>query len=248
MAFVRHLVSYCIIGFVLFSCAREEAWDCVQAAGERTIVDVPFDTTILNIKLYDDVSLVLHPGTVQRFELHTRETIVPSVQFRLDSGFLHIHNQIKCRWARESKNVEVHLYTPVLRRVENWGYGDIRSADTLHFPFNVLIYIPTTIDLKMNAPALGMELYQLADVKLAGRVGSLDIYINDGRDAIVDAKSLHVTTANIAHAGYNDIHLNVSDKIRTYIWGSGNILLYQRPTEIVEVEHTGTGKIIVVGE
>lgn len=233
-----------IVIIFLVSCDSEEAWDCIQKEGDNVIIEIPFDSTITQLKVFDDVNLVLHSSDTQVFELHTGSNMVSDIEFLLDTGVLHIFNHNVCRWTRSPENVTLHIYSSKLSFIEKQGFGNISSEDTIRHKLRFVTYDPGKINLTLNNPSISLQLFSLTNVKLSGRTQSLGCYINDSRDSRVDAEKLLASHVSITHDGHNDIVVYPINRINYRIWNSGNILLLNEPEVINEIEIIGSGKLI----
>ena len=236
-----------IISFLLLfclGCDREDVWDCVQKEGDKVITEIPFDSTIQILKIFDDINLVLHSSESQKLELHTGKNLVGDVEFLLDTGVLHVFNHNSCRWTRSPENVELHVYSNELNHIHKYGFGNIWSEDSIQHRLRFITYGTGKINLLLNNSSIGFQLYSLTNVTLKGQTNSLGCYVNTGRDPILNAKELIAKNVSVTHDGFNNLIVNPVERLNYRIWNSGNIIITKEPAIINEIEKIGSGQLI----
>lgn len=232
------------IAALILSCDDEDVWDCVQKSGETIIYEIPSDTIITKIKVFDDINVVLHSADSQKLEIHTGENLIPDIDFLGDTGVVHVFNRNVCRWTRSPNNIELHIYGSELNFIQKEGYGTITNKDTLYHRVSFVTYGPGEINLVLNNPRISFQLYSLTNVNLSGFTNSLGCYINTARDPILNARDLRANNVSVTHDGFNDAIVFPVSRLNYRIWNSGNIIVLNEPETINEVEKTGTGKLI----
>jgi len=236
---------FVLILFSIVSCDSEDSWDCIQKEGEKIRREFFIDTLVTELKVFDDIKLVLYSSDTQKFELIGGENLLNEVEFVSDTGTLHVFNRNSCRWSKPPFNIELHVYSSKLRFIEKASYADIVSGDTLYHNLRFKTLNPGTINLTLNNGSISFELYSLTNVTLKGKTNSFGFYYGLNRDARVDASNLIANRASLTHNGYNDIIVNPVQTLSYRIWNSGNIIVVNEPENLNEVEVTGNGKLIL---
>lgn len=231
---------------VLLGCA-ENSWDCVQKSGDDVVIEVPFESTIKQVIIFDDINLVWHPSEDQRIELHTGANLLNDINLDLQSdSILELRNENSCRWTRKPDNVEVHVYSNQVNWIEKFGYGEIKSEGTIILDkrLDVINQGSGNISLNMESTSeVWLSVRSLGNITLSGEVSNLHIFVDRLIDSIIYAQDLVINDAAIWHAGSNDLHLNPTNILRGTMRDIGNVLLYNQP-ETTDVTIEGAGKIL----
>jgi hypothetical protein len=235
-----------ILILFLLACNSENQWDCIQSTGEPVSEVYEIEEPIQVIHIFDDINLAIGSSSSQHLQVNTGANLLPEIQITEADGILSIRNENSCRWSRSPYNVEVIFFTDTLIHIEKLGYGNIRSVDVLENSVRIFSYVPGEISLDVDNYLVGLDLFALTNVTLNGESDVLSVYMNRGKDGIVRAENLEVMNATIVHDGYNDIHVRPLRKLNYYLWNAGNILLYNEPDSLNEVERKGTGELILI--
>ncbi|CAE7801776.1 unnamed protein product, partial [Symbiodinium microadriaticum] len=206
-----------------------------------------FESPIYEIAVHDEINLVLHNGSPQRFELVTGENMVPDVKVTRKDGRLTIKNQNGCKWSRNPGNVNFHVYTDTLVLLEKYTVGSVTSEEALEYSFTMETLAAGEIDLVLDNRAIQINLGLLNNVTLSGRTFALGLYMIGG-DGRFSGENLEATRANVIHNGINEVHLNVSERLNYYLWNDGDIILHREPDVIIEEENIGRGNIALSRE
>lgn len=228
----------------LLRCNSEDAWDCLQKEGQPHRYEISVEDEFKNVKIFDDINIKLHESDEEAFFLETGSNLLPEIEVFLDTGSLHIVNYNACKWTRKPENVTLHVYTNRSLHYQMYGYGSFFTPDTVRHTFRVTSRGSGDADIKLNNARFIFHMYSLMNLNLSGKTETFSCYIRPGEDGRVNATHLETDGVSIVHNGYNDVLVSPEDRLRYEIHSSGNIILTQKPYEIIEVERTGTGKLI----
>ena len=120
-----------LIGF-LFSCSKENRWDCIKRSGEQT-TDIRTLPPFTGMYVNNNIDVFITQGPTQEVKVVAGKNLVSLVKTEVTSGALHISNENKCNWARSYKKgvISVYITIPVINIVENDGSGIITGQNTI---------------------------------------------------------------------------------------------------------------------
>lgn len=242
---VRNFFGVMIFISLIFSSGCENGgFDCVQKAGDeiiRTIEVPPFHS----INAYDGVNIFIKQGSHQEIKLQVGENLFNEIVVKVDQeGFLNIRNENLCNWVRSYKDINVFITTNGLSRINQYGYGTIRSEGLLSFS-SITINAKDGVGdiyLEVQNEKLYLVSNTIANFYLAGFTEELIIgnYYSNGRFL---GKELVAAKVEITHLGSNTIEVNATESLSGTIRSVGDVHFHGNPP-IVDVSITGKGKLI----
>ncbi len=239
---MKKLLPYLII-VILGSCDNDDAWNCVQTTGDAITREYRYDQPIYSITIHDDINVILHNHRDQFFEIETGINMLPEIDISIEENHLHVRNLNGCRWSRNPGNVDFHIFTDTLQLLVKKTIGRVYSEEEIEYSFQLITEESGTVDLLVNNDAIQIEIGKLNNVSISGQTNALGVYIVAG-DSRFLGENLMVRRASIVHNGINQVHVNVSDRLRYYLWSEGDILLYQEPSILELIEQRGNGNLI----
>ena len=236
---------------VLVSCTSENAPDCFQEAGEIVRQEVNLDV-FTKITVFENSSLILKQGDVQKVEIETGKFLLNEVTAKLDGDRLLIRNENGCNFTRGYGLTKVYVTSPNITEIRSSTGLPIKSEGVLGYAslklFSESFIDPETettdgeFNLDLDAGNLEIVVNGIAYFSLSGNVDNLRIIIAAG-DSRIEAKNLSANTVNLNHRGTNDLLVNPQQSITGVIRGTGDVISFNQPSTI-EVNELYTGKLI----
>lgn len=229
--------------WAFFSCDSEDAFDCIKKTGDIVETELsPEDFHQLHV--YDGINVYLSQGEETRIILKTGENLVKKIRFEFNDGVLSIYNDNTCNWVRSYDDLAVYITVNQLQQIKLWGYGNVKSLDTLRFDhLNVESKDGTgDIDLTIQCNSVNVVSNSISNITLSGRVDKLSVgyYYNDGW---FHGEKLIARTVSVNHLGTNGIAIYPVEKLKVYIERNGEVYYYNDPDEL-ETEIAGSGQLI----
>lgn len=230
---------------ILFNLGCENGgFDCIQKAGDqitKTVDAPPFHS----INAYDGVNIFIKEGPDQNINLQVGENLSREIIVEVDQeGSLNIRNENSCNWVRSYRDINVFITTNSLSRINQFGYGTIKSEGVLSFP-SITVNAKDgvgDIHLEVQNEKLYLVSNTIANFYLSGFTEELVIgnYYSNGRFL---GKELVAKKVGITHLGSNTIEVNATESLSGSIQSVGNVHYYGNPS-IVDVSITGKGELI----
>ena len=240
-----------ILGTGFGACSGENAPDCLQTSGD-TIREEILVSQFSSITVFEQIELVLLPGTEQKVEVETGENLRNEVSAQVEGDRLVLRNENGCNLLRAYGKTKFYVTAPGLQEIRSSTGLPIRSEGTLEVEDLRLISesfndpeTETTdgiFDLNVNANQVHIVTNGLAYFSLEGTVDILNVVIASG-DSRVEARDLEAREIVINHRGSNDVLISPVQILRGVIRGVGDVVSYTRPP-IVEVEFLYKGELI----
>ncbi|TVZ15316.1 head GIN domain-containing protein [Maribacter sp. MAR_2009_72] len=252
----RNPVLFILSGILMvltISCDSENASDCFQDTGE-IVKDEVIVPEFTKITVYENVTLIIKQGSIQKVEIETGENLRNEVAATVEDGRLLLSDTNDCNYVRDYGITVIYVTTPNLTEIRSSTGFPIRSDGVLDFDSLSLLSESFTVPdaettdgefvLDLNVTSLGITVNGIAYFKLAGVVESLNINIAAG-DSRIEAEELTAGRVNFNHRGTNDIRVNPQTSLNGVIRGTGDVLSYNRPAS-VDVEELYNGRLIFV--
>ena len=245
------IVLLSLFYLLLSSCNSENVPDCFKNEG-KLIREEVFISSFNRITVFENIELIIIPGTSQKVEIETGEFLRNGVSANVDDGNLILRDNNNCNLFRPYGSTKIFVTTPDLTEIRSSTGFPIRSTGPLEFNDILLVsesFInPETettdgsFDLEFNAGTIRVVVNGIAYFKLRGNAESLNINIAAG-DSRIEAESLISQNVSINHRGSNDILVYPQQSLEGVIRGTGDVISFNRP-EIVDVEEVFRGILI----
>jgi len=245
----KSIILVCVV--FVFSCNTENAPDCFQNAGDLVRVEVqlpPFTT----ITVFERVALVLREGPEQRVEIETGEFLLNEVTAEVEGNRLVVRNENNCNLFRDFELTTIYVTSPNITEIRSSTGLPISSDGVLNYPSLRLLSESFTsdetdttsgsFDLQVNTQNVTIATNGIAFFTLSGATENLGITVAAG-DSRIELERLVAQQVNLNHRGSNDILINPQESLRGVIRGNGNVISFNRPSEI-EVEELFNGRLI----
>lgn len=254
----HNMVSKVVQGFVFFilaiiflSCNNENAPDCFQNAGEIIREEVSM-SSFSKITVFENVSVSLRQGPVQKVEIQTGRFLRNDVSATVIDNRLVLRNENNCNYVRDYGLTKVYITSPNISEIRSSTGLLIESDGVLTYSNLTLLSesfsnpeAETTdghFNLELNNDRVTIVSNGLAYFQLRGQTNNLNVNLAAG-DSRVEAEGLSAQNINLNHRASNDILITPQQSLRGTIRGTGDVISFNRPLE-VEVEELYRGKLI----
>ncbi len=168
-----------------------------------------------------------------------------SISADIHNDTLVIDDHRKMDFNTAKNSLEIHFST--LNYMETRNPVNVTNKDTLKtegFLYEALGEIAEVrLVVDCNSIYIVNSANTLGNFHISGKAVSSVFFNRYGSNVFAD--SLICTDAEIVDDSVGDVHINASDNIKAYIWGSGNIYFHGNPA-IEIAERRGTGRLIRV--
>ena len=248
---MKEFILIIICFLVLAGCNKEDAPDCIQAAGElikREVSVADFDELIV----YGRIKLVIEQGVQQKVVIKSGRNLIEEVTAEVENGRLSLKNNNHCNFLREYNLTTVYVTVPNLTWLQNAGNRTIESRDELHFPQIWLrslnqekdpeIHTNGDFKLKLFSEEIRITTDNYSNFFLEGKTGYFDAYIADG-DSRIEAGNLLADNVEVQHRGTNKLIVNPQNVLKGEIRSTGDVISINKPP-VVRIETFYTGQLV----
>ena len=246
----RFLVMLCCVG-IMISCNGENASDCFQNTGDTVKEEVTV-SDFTKITVYENVTMILKQGDVQKVEIETGSVLRNEVTAEVVDGRLLLRDTNDCNYFRDYGVTKIYVTAPNISEIRSSTGWPISSDGVLAYPRLILLSesfadpeAETTdgeFDLEVDTQTLVAVVNGIAYFKLKGATENLSITIAAG-DSRIEAENLIAQNVSLNHRGSNDIFINPQQSVKGVIRGVGNVFSSNQPT-VIDVEELYKGRLI----
>ncbi len=230
---------------LLISCNSEDAPDCFKSAGE-IIQESRSLASFDQLMIEDNFQIEIIQDSIFFVEIEAPKNVLPKLETSVENGVLYISNKNTCNFVRSFKpKLQLRIHAPWIREIQNRGTGDIRSSQTLLFPYLKIEnrHAAGTIDLDIIGDSVfAYTQTGVADIILRGKVIKGELF-NQGLGSI-QAAELQAQELYINNSSINDITGYCSGYLFAINYFSGNITVYGQPSQ-TDIFQNGNGNIIL---
>lgn len=237
--------------FTLIACNSDSASDCFQSAGAIIREEVTV-ANFTKITVFENVSLVLKQGDVQKVEIETGEFLRNEVTAVVEDDRLLLNDTNDCNFFREFGITKIFITSPNINEIRSSTGLTIESDGVLGYPSLTLLSESFTegssettdgsFDLAVDTQSLRITVNGLSFIKLRGNTENLNV-TNAAGDSRIEAQNLVAEFVTMNHRGTNDMFINPQQSITGVIRGVGDVISSNKPA-IVEVEELFRGRLI----
>jgi len=233
----RRTYLYSFLILVLFSCKKENAFDCFKSTGKAISVirDVG---NFKKIEVTDKINVTIFKGSDFKVEVVAGENIIKNILTKVSDGVLKIDNINKCNFVRGYKReINVNITVPYIELVSNIGVGTLKFAEDFSQD-TLLLRIEDSGDIYVNGTfnEIRTSTHGDGDMYFSGTANSLFVYTNGTN--FIRAQNLAVKDyIFIETLSIGDCFINGSGlkKFDYHIESNGNIYYSNQPGEINNV-------------
>ncbi len=228
-----------ISSFLLFSCTKKN--QTVSRFSELN----PFT----EIELNNSFDVYLNEDTIYNIEMIGNEEIIGDIVFDVEDSVLKISNDWSPKWLAPRKNkIQLYINSKQLRKVSANETCNIETISPItSYEFGLIL------KSKVNQASLELAchiFYYWNNFPCGGKLtlsGNTEI-LKLWNYAImsVDAKNLDAKYALVENSSEGNCEITVTDKLEYSIHGDGDIHLYGSPPEIIEIQLTSSGQLILL--
>ena len=189
---------------------------------------------------------MLIQDTINRVILEGGENLLPHVETNIKDDTLIIKHSIRCIWLRDYEKINLYIHFSRLDRIITYAPVKIISTDTL--TCNNLEYFAIgeigEADMILNCNYFRFDdsYSTLGQFKFKGKSDKSRFYVNYGSSLFAD--SLISREADIYFKTIGDIRVHVTEHLRVWIWGPGNVYYSGNPGKVEIMEKRSTGSLI----
>lgn len=227
-----------ITAFANHSCKKQLA----KESFEKTLEE--FDSLVLNSVF--EVHLI--QGSKNKIKIDGAKKIIEKLTISIENNTLTIENQFKGNWMHPSKNkVVVFITVNKLAKITANETCNILTDNTL-----IGDEIGLVLTSKLNQATLDLNCETFyywnnfpcgGKITLTGNTNVLKIW-NVALMA-VDASALHTNTALIENASKGDCRIFSTQSLTYKLSGEGDLYLKGNPPEIIKLEESSSGTLIL---
>ena len=201
-----------------------------------------------HIMLFDSFNTVLHESDEFRIEIKAAASRQEFIKFSVTDSTLEVRNEKVAGWSNPGINeIELHIYSEPLSLVEVEESGLVSTA-------NPITSVEFGIILKSKVNEANLELdcgtFYFWNNKPAG--GKLTLTGQCGVVKLwnfalmsVDARHLTSEVALIENRSKGTVEISPTQLLEYSILDVGDIFLYSNPTQIIEIENSGDGNLVL---
>lgn len=236
---------------LLFSCSGENAWDCLQSAGD-TIERAYTVDSFSKIRIEGEASLILRQGPEVDVKVISGENLFSDIQVRVEDNTLVINDANKCNLVREYGVTIAYVTTPNITEIRNSSSFNVEGDGILAFPELSLVSNTTggiedvrkggdfilNIDCEfLRVSANGQSVFYISGDTRRARLSFSDEFPR------FEGENLSIDRLDIFQVSANKMIVNPLLEITGEIRGTGDVISLNRPS-IVEVEEFSLGRLI----
>ena len=238
------LVAYVLL--ILYSCEKESS-DCFVSKGNIDTQEVLLEE-FKAIQVHDIFNIILIQDTVHKIVMEGGENLLPHVNTLIRNDTLVIKNSLRCNWLRDYEKVTLSVYFQELDHFVTQAPVNVISRDTIRC--DTLQYFAIgeigEAELILNCSYFRFDdsYSTLGLFKFSGKAGESRFYVNYGSS--LDAGKLVSKKADIYLKTVGDIYVNVTEHLRVWIWGPGNIYYSGNPGLVEIIERRSSGELVKI--
>ncbi|MBU2553806.1 MAG: DUF2807 domain-containing protein [Bacteroidetes bacterium] len=245
----QYLFWILIVVTSLTACNKTHVEDCFKSSGELTMesrVLPPFN----NIKLFDNVDLVLQQGVTTQCEVEAGKHLLSGIVTEVDEkGNLNIRNTNSCNWIRSfNQPIRVYLELQKLDTLDYRSIGNIYTPDTL-FQDTLIVNLyegAGRVDLLIKSKLLRAGLhYGTQELIISGKCGL--VYGYTAGFGLIDMRNLEASLLYVNNNSGNNMYVRATEELGATIQSLGNIYYYGSPP-VVNFSKQGAGDLIHLTE
>lgn len=244
---MRILFFYSII-FLVLSCAKDNAPNCIQIAGDLTTIEHnidPFDRILAN----KNIELFLLQGSEYHLKIESGEHLISDINYTIDnSGLLTLNDNNQCNWVRNYVPTKIFVTTPNLKEIRSNTQYTIKSEGILTFPnlklisenFNQDNISSGDFNLHVQNESVSVISNNISQFFISGSTDTLFVGFYSGTTAFFGANLL-AQDVEISHRSSHDITVHPVQSLSGVLRSTGNLISVNEPPNVdVSVLYTGS--------
>lgn len=234
---------YALPSVFISSCSIDDLDECITNAGPNTIEtrEIAFYDSI---ELYNNVNIVLEPGSESRIRVEAGENILSFVKTVIVNNTLVINNTMKFNWLRDySREITVYLPANNLKNIRYEGSGDITSSGILKVESLDISAWGGSGDITVDVECFKLNLalhYGTVKFDVKGQSAMTTIFANSYGPFHCD--KLISDIVFIRNCGINDCYVHATTTLDAEVTSVGNIYYCGNPT--IKFNKIGEGSLM----
>ena len=243
-------LAYILIVTFLFSCDKESANDCFQAAGtiiQQEVTVSSFEKILVN----RDVELILKSGADYQVIIETGQNLINDVEAIVVNNELVLTDNNTCNYVRDYGITKVLVTAPNITEIRNSSQYTVSSNSVLNYDSlklyseNALVedvFAIGDFELEVNTNKVSIVSNSISSFYISGNTTDLFVgfYSGTGR---FQGEDLIAQNVDVFHRGSNDMVVNPQLNLTGELRGVGDLISVNNPTT-VDVEQFYTGTLI----
>ncbi|AIZ63690.1 hypothetical protein PK28_08275 [Hymenobacter sp. DG25B] len=218
--------------------------DCFKSTGKLTTIRrelAPLHT----LTVFDNVDVTLVQDTATFAEVRTGQNLQEDLELTEQDGALTIRNTSRCNWVRRyDVPREVTVHTPTLLNLFQKGQNTVRTQGTFRAEKLFCHLVGAgDFDLQVDSRYLWLDLYELGDIRVAGRTDSLHLTLGGLGSVYAQDLTTRHSFVLINRATAGNAHLLVTGGLFGSHAGAGTLFYAGNPPGVA-VSVTGKGKVV----
>lgn len=196
------------------------------------------------LKVHGWLDVVLQKGNVTEATIEAGKNMVPNIKItREENGnALVIKNENKCHWSRGGRQPLVKLTFQDIAQIEQWGFGNITSLDTLKgSSLTVRISGNGNVNLLVDVINFNCSMLELGDLTVQGRSERSNLFSHNV--GFFKGKNFFTRHCTARTRDEGEFQVSVSDTLIATIESTGSITYFGKP-KFIETNITGAGRVI----
>ncbi len=248
---MRTSLLYGVI-FLMLSCVKDNAPNCIQTAGDLTIIEQnidPFDRILVN----ENIELILLQGLEYHLKIESGEHLISDVNYTIDNtGLLTLNDNNQCNWVRNYAPTKIFVTTPNLKEIRSNTQYTIKSEGILGFPnlklisenFNEDNMSSGDFNLRVQNESISVISNNISQFFISGSTDTLFVGFYSGTTAFFGANLL-TQDVEISHRSSHDITVHPVQSLSGVLRSTGNLISVNEPPNI-DVSELYTGSLIFI--
>jgi len=223
--------------------------ECIEPLGNRVTRMVQLDS-FDKIRIGKGIRLTIVQANTQEVYLQSWENIIDKIEIHSANNLLDVKTQNMCNLTRAYKPSTLHIKVPNLHLIMNSSEYEVLSLDTLKFVQLVLksenfsdknSVAAGDFNLDISAKNLSIDANNYSIFHIRGSVNQLNIQFPSGASRF-EGQNLKAQHVSIRSISANDILLSPTHSVSGLLYGTGDIILYQKPLKL-DVKRSYIGDI-----
>jgi len=233
------------------ACDSENAWNCVQAAGD--IVQKDFSVSpFQQILVRSRVQLILKEGPIQKVTIETGTNLMNDIVVQSLNNTLSIKNNNRCNLVREYGLTKVFVTAPNITEIRNSSGLAVMSDGVLTYPSLTLIsedeeneneyHIDGDFHIEYQGDRLEINSTGISNFFISGSATEAELQFFDG-DSRLEAQDFLVEDMVIFQRSTQKLFVHPTRSLVGEIRGFGDVIAVNRPL-VVDVQEYFEGELI----
>lgn len=227
---------------LLISCNKENR--CLDRPGDAASIIVPFDSSISNFHIYDNLDVLLTNDSITYIEISGGKNLISNIDILVNLDKIEFTNSNKCLFYSKNDHVELNIHYRSLNELYLMGYGDVRSNNKINSNLKIHGHnCFSSIDLTVENDSTYIAFEGAPQIKLQGHSNYLYAY-SFGKGNY-DCSELQTHTTHGHNSSLGDLYLSADQQYILELRSKGDIYLKDTIGINLFVTNEGEGQIFL---